>query len=199
MKKRMFDLGIAAPALVLVSPLLALAAIAIRLETRGPLIHRSQRIGRGERPFTLLKLRSMRVDAEACGPGITAGGDDRITRVGRVCRKFKIDELPQLWNVMRGDMSLVGPRPEAQRYVDWYDDRQRTLLAWRPGITSPASATYRNEETVLAELISDGRTLDDAYREIQTIKLDMELDYFPTATVLTDLMWMVRTVTEIVH
>lgn len=199
MSKRIFDIVVASVALVMCSPVLALAAIAILVESRGPMVHRAVRVGRHRVPFTLFKLRSMRLDSANSGPGITVSGDDRITAVGRFCRRFKIDELPQLWNVIRGDMSIVGPRPEDPRYLECYTARQLTMLEWRPGITSPASVSFRDEESVLGELTERGVDLEAAYREVLAIKLDLELEYFPTATVRSDIRWMLRTAAAIVR
>lgn len=196
MIKRSFDTLAASVALVVLSPILVLVAIAIRVESRGPVLHRAVRVGRHRVPFTLLKFRSMRVGSDA-GPAITASGDSRITRSGRVCRKLKLDELPQLWNVIRGDMSLVGPRPEDPRYVLLYSDEQLRLLDWRPGITSPASVTYRDEEGVLADAVARGLSLEEAYREVLNSKLAIELAYFPTATLGSDIRWMLRTIAAI--
>jgi lipopolysaccharide/colanic/teichoic acid biosynthesis glycosyltransferase len=195
--KRVLDVVIATLVLAVASPLLIVVGALIRLTSPGPILHRAIRVGRNERPFTLLKLRSMRVAGD--GPAITAGGDRRITSVGRVIRRTKLDELPQLWNVIRGDMSLVGPRPEDPRYVEWYTPEQRQLLRWRPGITSPASATYRDEERVLAAGVAAGRSLDDANRDVLAEKLRIELAYFPTATVRSDLGWLGRTIVAIVR
>ncbi len=199
MKKRIFDLVVAAVALVVVAPVLLIAAIVIKLDSPGPVLYRSIRVGRKRTTFTLLKLRSMQSESDDQAPEITASGDSRITRAGRLCRKFKLDELPQLWNVVRGDMSLVGPRPENPHYVEWYNDQELRLLDWRPGITSPASVTFRDEEGVLARLIGQGKTLDEAYREVLTTKLAIELTYFPTATLRSDLRWIARTLTAIVN
>ena len=115
--KRMFDVAVGGAFLVGATPVLALASLAIRLESPGPVLFRHTRIGRGGRPFQTLKLRTMVDGADEKGPAITAAGDARVTRVGRILRRSKLDELPQLWNVVRGDMSLVGPRPEVEQYV----------------------------------------------------------------------------------
>ena len=199
MSKRILDVVVATVALALCTPILALAAIAIVIESRGPVLHKAIRVGRNRAPFTLFKLRSMRLDAAQDGPGITVLGDHRVTRVGRFCRRFKIDELPQLWNVIRGDMSIVGPRPEDQRYLDDYTAEQLKLLDWRPGITSPGSVRFRDEEKVLRELTERGVDLDTAYREVLSIKLGLELDYFPIATVRSDIGWVLRTAVAIVR
>jgi lipopolysaccharide/colanic/teichoic acid biosynthesis glycosyltransferase len=196
--KRAVDVVIATALAVVAAPVVAVLALAIRLTSPGPVFHRAIRVGRDGVPFRLLKLRSMRTDGPG-GAALTAGGDDRVTPLGRVIRRAKLDELPQLWNVISGDMSLVGPRPEDPRYVEWYTPEQRRLLAWRPGITSPASVTFRDEEQVLATLMAAGRPLEDAYREVLATKLSIELDYFPHATVVGDLRWMARTVAALLR
>ncbi|MEA2338594.1 MAG: hypothetical protein QOE82_2601, partial [Thermoanaerobaculia bacterium] len=145
--RRLLDVTASAAGLLLFSPLFALLAIAVKVSSPGPVFHRGERVGRNGKLFGLYKFRSMRV-GEA-GPAITRAGDPRITAVGRVLRKTKLDELPQLINVLIGDMSLVGPRPEAPRYVAMYDVEQQRILSVRPGVTSPASLLYRSEEEQL--------------------------------------------------
>jgi lipopolysaccharide/colanic/teichoic acid biosynthesis glycosyltransferase len=159
--------------LVAVAPVLGAAAVAIRATSPGPAIFRQQRVGRHGRPFTLYKLRTMRSDVS--GPQFTADGDARITPVGRVLRKTKIDELPELWNVVRGDLSLVGPRPEVSRYIDLSDPRWRRALAARPGLTHPVTLKLRNEE----ELLSAVQGSSEAYyeRTLVPYKLKGYLDY----------------------
>jgi len=133
---RAVDVGIAATGLALAGPLLAVAAVAVKLEDRGPVLYRQTRVGRDGRDFELLKLRTMVPGAEKLGAGWAVNeGDPRITRVGRVLRRLSLDELPQLWNVVRGEMSIVGPRPTLRYQVDQYDERQRHRLDVRPGIT----------------------------------------------------------------
>ncbi len=146
--KRLLDIAASAAALVLLSPVMALIAVAIWIESGSPLLFSQERIGLRFRPFTLWKFRSMRAGS---GPLITAAGDSRVTRVGWFLRRTKLDELPQFWNVLRGDMSLVGPRPEVRRYVDLYRRQYELILSVRPGITDPATIAYRDEELVLAE------------------------------------------------
>jgi lipopolysaccharide/colanic/teichoic acid biosynthesis glycosyltransferase len=133
---RALDVAVAGTALAATSPVLALAALAVKLEDRGPVLYRQTRVGRGGRDFELLKLRTMVVGAEQLGAGYAVDrGDARITRVGRVLRRLSLDELPQLWNVVRGDMSIVGPRPTLRYQVEQYDERQRRRLDVKPGIT----------------------------------------------------------------
>jgi lipopolysaccharide/colanic/teichoic acid biosynthesis glycosyltransferase len=141
---RAADIAGASVALTLASPLLALAALAIKLEDSGPVLYRQKRVGIGGRDFELLKLRTMVVNAEAIGAGYAVNeGDPRITRVGRLLRRLSLDELPQLWNVVRGDMSLVGPRPTLRYQVERYDERQRRRLDVKPGITGWAQVHGR--------------------------------------------------------
>lgn len=143
--KRALDLAITIPVLLVVSPLLLLVAAAVKLDSRGSIFYRQERIGRLGRPFGLWKFRSMVVGAEAKGAGILVRpADDRITRVGRLIRKFSLDEIPQLFNVVAGDMSIVGPRPGLRYQVELYDDVQRGRLAVRPGVTGWAQVNGRN-------------------------------------------------------
>ena len=183
MAKRLFDLFTSLAGLILLSPVFALIAIVITLDSPGPVFFRGQRVGRDGRLFSLYKFRSMAVDAAQRGPGITAAGDPRITRVGRVLRRTKLDELPQLINVVRGEMSLVGPRPEDPRYVALYTPEQRRVLSVRPGITSMASVKYRHEEAILSQ--SD---LDDVYiNKVMPEKLAIDLAYLDRRTFWRDL------------
>jgi lipopolysaccharide/colanic/teichoic acid biosynthesis glycosyltransferase len=184
------DLLLAALALVVLSPLLGLVALLVRLDSPGPVLHRALRAGRFGRPFRLYKFRSMVANAAALGPGITAAGDARVTRLGNFLRRYKLDELPQLLNVLRGEMSLVGPRPEDPRYVALYTPQQRQVLAARPGITSPASLRYRSEE----QLLLAGADWESLYlNSILPAKLALELDYFSRRTVWSDLSVLART------
>ncbi len=149
--KRAVDLVIAVPGLILASPFIALAAVAVRLDSRGSVFYRGSRVGRDGQQFRIVKLRSMVAGAENAGSAVTSAGDPRITRVGQFLRRTKLDEVPQLWNVIRGDMSLVGPRPEHPDYVKLYTPDQRRVLSVRPGITSATSLAFHDEERILAE------------------------------------------------
>jgi lipopolysaccharide/colanic/teichoic acid biosynthesis glycosyltransferase len=148
--KRSLDIAAALTGLILASPLLLAAALAVKLGSRGPVFFRQERMGRNFRPFRIYKFRTMVPDAPNLGAQITAGADPRITRVGHFLRKSKLDELPQLINVLVGDMSLVGPRPEVPKYVEMFRDDYREILSVRPGITDPASIKYRDESSALA-------------------------------------------------
>ncbi len=146
---RWIEVPLALLGLLATSPFLLIAALAIKLTSPGPVLFRQDRMGRGGEPFRLLKLRSM-VQRPEGGSQVTARGDARITGVGRILRATKVDELPGLWNVVRGEMALVGPRPEVSEYVDLADSRWRAVLAVRPGLTDPVTLALRNEEALLA-------------------------------------------------
>ncbi|RMH15470.1 MAG: sugar transferase, partial [Acidobacteria bacterium] len=149
---------LAGTALLLLAPLLLLLGAAVKVSSPGPVLFRQRRIGRHGRPFTLLKLRTMRAGD---GPQVTAAGDPRVTAIGRLLRRAKLDELPALWNVLAGDLSIVGPRPEVPQYVDLDDPRWRRVLAVRPGLTDPVTLRLRDEERLLASIEGDR---DDFYR-----------------------------------
>jgi lipopolysaccharide/colanic/teichoic acid biosynthesis glycosyltransferase len=168
---RALDVLVAGVGLVVTSPLLAAAALATKLESRGPVVYRQTRVGRDGADFELLKLRTMVVGAEKIGAGFAVDqGDPRITRVGRVLRRTSIDELPQLWNVLRGDMSIIGPRPTLRYQVEQYDDEQRRRLDIRPGLTGWAQVQGR------ASLPwADRIELDVWYVENRSPKLDLEI------------------------
>jgi lipopolysaccharide/colanic/teichoic acid biosynthesis glycosyltransferase len=176
--------------LILLSPLFLLLAVLIKADSAGPVFYRAQRVGKDGKLFRIYKFRSMVDGAAQGGPGITTAGDERITRVGRLLRRIKFDELPQLLNVLRGEMDLVGPRPEDPRYVALYTQEQRRLLAVRPGITSPASLWYRHEEQLL-----EGPDWKEVYVEqVMPHKLQIELDYMERRTLSTDLRVILGTV-----
>ncbi len=189
MGKRAFDLLLSAALLLLLAPLLAGVALWVKLDSPGPVLFRQQRVGRAGVPFTIHKFRSMRVDAG--GLGLTVGEDARITRAGRWLRRLKLDELPQLWDVLRGAMSLVGPRPDLPRYVAQYPAELRELLlSVRPGITDPASLALRNE----AELLAASSDPEREYLErILPAKLQISADYVRRASLWTDLQLVART------
>ncbi len=180
--KRLFDLAIAIPALLLSTPLLAVLWAAVRLESAGPALFRQQRVGRGRELFTLYKLRSMR--HATTGPEVTAGDDPRITLLGRWLRRSRLDELPQLINVIRGEMSLVGPRPEVPSYVACYPPWAMVLFEVRPGLFDLATLHFRDEERSLAGL----EDADRAYREkILPPKLRLACRGLERSTLLFDL------------
>ena len=191
--RRLIDIVISAIGLLFLSPLFLILAILIKVESCGPVFYRARRVGKDGELFDLLKFRSMVAGADKVGPAITASGDGRVTGVGRFIRRTKLDELPQLFNVLRGEMSLVGPRPEDPRYVALYTAEQRRVLTVRPGITSAASLAYRHEEEVLS-----GRNWEAVYRnEIMPAKLAIDLAYIANRTVWTDLELVARTILSV--
>lgn len=194
MLKRGFDIVASAMGLFLLSPLLVIIAAIIRLTSPGPILYRARRVGRYGREFTLYKFRSMVADADKHGPGITAADDPRITLIGKLLRRTKLDELPQLFNVLRGDMSLVGPRPEDPRYVALYTPEQRNVLDVRPGITSLASLRYRDEEALLTDKDWEQQYIE----QVLPTKLAIELEYTENATLWRDIVIILQTLWSIV-
>lgn len=187
--KRVFDLCIAIPGLIFLSPLFLVVALLIKLDDGGPVFFLQERVGYRGRRFRIWKFRTMYVGAEQKG-SLTIGEDPRITRVGRWLRKWKIDELPQLINVVLGEMSLVGPRPEVPKYVALYNEEQLRVLDLVPGITDPASISFRNESDILAT-VSDP---EQVYVErIMPEKIRINLKYAEKATVWTDFIVIWRT------
>jgi lipopolysaccharide/colanic/teichoic acid biosynthesis glycosyltransferase len=186
---RLLDITIAGLALVLALPVCVAVGIAIRLDSPGPVLHRAVRVGLAGRSFTLYKFRTMVDGAAALGPGITAAGDPRVTRVGRFLRRTKLDELPQLWNVLRGDMRLVGPRPEDPRFVALYEPDQLLVLSVSPGITGPSQLAFIDEEHVLAEADAEAVYI----RDILPRKLALDLEYARCHTLRQDLRILAQT------
>lgn len=193
--KRFFDIFASGLGLIVLSPLFLILAIWIKLDSKGPVFYRQIRAGKDNKDFKLFKFRSMRPDSDK-GRLITIGGrDPRVTRSGYYIRKYKLDEFPQLINVFRGEMSLVGPRPEVRRYVDLYDERQLKVLSVRPGITSLASIKYRNENDILAKADDPDRV----YVEIvMPAKLEYDLQYVEKATFWNDIKLIFSTLWAIV-
>lgn len=188
--KRLFDLAFTIPGLILLSPLFGLVAIAVKLGDGGPVFFRQQRVGRGGVLFSVFKFRSMCVDAEKHGPLITIGNDPRITPVGCILRRSKLDELPQLINVLLGEMSLVGPRPKVKQYTDRFPEDQRAVLELMPGITDPASLEYRDEQRYLAQF----KNPEEVYVELAIPhKLQINLEYARKANICTDFVVILRT------
>jgi lipopolysaccharide/colanic/teichoic acid biosynthesis glycosyltransferase len=192
MAKRAFDVAATSVALLLLALPLLLLGVAVRLDSPGPALFRQERVGRHGRRFRIWKLRTM--VHESRGSAVTTAGDARVTRLGRILRRYKLDELPQLVNVWLGDMSLVGPRPEVPRYVAAYTDEQRRVLSVRPGITDPASLRFRDEERVLARFADPER----AYAEVVLpLKLDLACEYVQHHSFVGDLRLILETLTVI--
>jgi FlaA1/EpsC-like NDP-sugar epimerase/lipopolysaccharide/colanic/teichoic acid biosynthesis glycosyltransferase len=194
--KRAFDLVAAVLGLLLLWPVFLVFAAFIKSEDGGPVLFRQQRVGRELKVFNILKFRTMCVDAADKGPAITLRDDGRVTRIGRFLRRTKLDELPQLWNVLRGEMSLVGPRPEVPRYVDLFRAEYTEILRLRPGITDPASIRFRNEN----DLLDDSEDAERAYIEqILPEKLRLSRNYMRNASVAWDLRLVVTTLLSLFY
>lgn len=190
--KRVLDFTVAAFGLALCAPLFLLIALLIRLDSPGSVFFAHERVGRHGRKFKVLKFRTMVKDAPRLGGAITAGGDPRITRVGKVLRQTKLDELPQLWNVLKGEMSLVGPRPEVEKYVQLWDPALREIvLSVRPGITGLTQIRYRHEEHLLASQPDP----EKYYREVLLpLKLESDAEYVARRSLRLDLWILGRTI-----
>jgi len=196
MLKRIFDLFFTILGIILVSPVLLVCVLLVRLDSAGPVFFRQKRVGLNGKIFEILKFRTMTVNAEAQGPKITVSNDARITRSGAFLRKYKLDELPQLINVLKGDMSLVGPRPEVPEYVAyWPDDSRELILSVCPGITDFASIEFRNENEMLAYAEDPNRTYIE---EILPIKLKYYKKYVHERTLWLDIMLIFRTIKIII-
>ena len=191
MTKRIFDLLVSGLGLLILWPVFLAVAALIKITDGGPVFYRQERVGRYGRPFRIWKFRSMRVGADRLGPSITSRGDPRITSIGRILRATKLDELPQLLNVFLGEMSMVGPRPEVQKYVDLYDDVQRKILEYRPGITDLASIEFRGEEVLLAAALDrEGFYIEYCMPR----KLRLNMIYVERSSVCLDVLIIMRTI-----
>jgi lipopolysaccharide/colanic/teichoic acid biosynthesis glycosyltransferase len=192
--KRLFDVLASALGLLLLSPVLLIAALLVKLDSRGPVFFKQERVGRNFHPFLIYKFRTMVEDAPKMGAAITAGADPRITRVGHVLRRTKIDELPQLINVLKGEMSLVGPRPEVPRYVTMFRQDYEKILKVRPGITDLASLKYRDEAAVLAAAIDPEK---EYVARVLPEKIELAKEYIHDTSFLFDLKLILRTLMRI--
>jgi len=187
--KRVFDVAVAALLLALFSPVVAAVSVLVRRDG-GPAFYKARRTGRGGKPFQMYKFRTMVVNADQIGGPSTAGDDPRITSIGHRIRRYKLDEIVQLINVVKGDMSLVGPRPEVPHYTDMFTPQEREILSVRPGITDWASIKYRNE----AEILSGAADTEQAYMDkIRPGKLELQLEYVRRQSFLVDMRILVQT------
>jgi lipopolysaccharide/colanic/teichoic acid biosynthesis glycosyltransferase len=191
--KRLFDLTCALVVVALASPIMITLALAVKASSRGPFLFRQNRVGKNGAEFPVFKFRTMHSsDGNNSGPLITRSGDQRVTSVGKWLRKWKLDELPQFLNVLRGEMSLVGPRPDMREYMETLTGNDRNILYFRPGITSPASLRFRNEEQALAGVPAED--MEQFYvSNLLPQKIRTDLEYAQRATFLTDCRILLRT------
>jgi len=193
--KRTLDIAIALIGIVLTSPVLCLLAVIIKTNSTGPAVYAGERVGKDGKPFKLYKFRTMVVDADTIG-GPSAGDDDpRITRVGRILRKYKLDEFPQLANVLKGDMSFIGPRPEVQQEVELFTGEEKAILSIRPGITDYASIKFNNE----GEILAGSEDPHQAYlQKIRPEKMRLGLEYVKNRSLWVDTKIMAKTITTLI-
>ncbi len=195
MIKRSFDIAVAAIGLIVLSPLMVILAVMIKCDSQGPVLFKQRRIGKNFRVFLIYKFRTMKENSELSGPLITIGEDPRITRVGRFLRRAKLDEVPQLINVLKGEMSLVGPRPELPRFVELFQREYAEILTVRPGITDLASLKYRDE----AALLDQAQNPEEEYlKQILPDKIRLAKDYLQRASFFFDLSLIVRTIIKLI-
>jgi len=194
MLKRSFDIFFSFCGLIILSPLFLIIFVLVKTESKGPAIYKQTRVGKNGKDFSVLKFRSMKQDSESKGLLTVGGKDPRITKTGYFIRKYKLDELPQLINVLKGDMSFVGPRPEVRKYVSLYDESQKKVLYVNPGITDVASIKYRNENELL-EGSDDPETF--YIKEIMPVKLKMNLEYINDRSFFKDIKVILNTLKTI--
>lgn len=190
--KRLFDIVVSALMLVILSPILLVTAAAVKLDSKGPVFYRQVRVGRYGKDFRIFKFRTMVQDADKKGLAITVGEDPRITRVGHMIRKCRLDEIAQLLNVLGGTMSFVGPRPEVPKYVDVYEDAYMATLLVRPGVTAPSSIHFRDEDEILAASPDDPEVT--YVKKILPTKMALNLEYLDSISVWRDIKIMFQTV-----
>lgn len=189
--KRTFDIVMSLIGIIILSPIFIIVSILIKIDSPGKILFLQKRVGKNEKEFNIYKFRTMVSDAEKLGKQITVGEDSRITRIGAVLRKFKIDELPQLFNVLNGDMSLVGPRPEVPKYVALYTPEQKKVLSIRPGITDMASLRYRDENDILGKVDNP----EEYYiNVIMQDKLKLNLEYIEKSNIIFDISLILKTI-----
>ncbi len=194
--KRLFDIVVALFFIILLLPFMLIMAMAVAVDSRGGIFYRQLRVGKNNKDFYLLKFRTMQVNADRKGLLTVGSRDPRVTRVGYYLRKYKLDELPQLFNVLAGQMSMVGPRPEVRKYVDLYNEEQRKILFVKPGITDYASIEYFNESDLLAKSSNP----EDTYiREIMPAKLEINKKYIADQSLLVDLSILFKTALRILR
>ena len=195
MVKRLFDIIFSLIGLVFLAPFLILITIIIKADSKGPVFYIQKRVGKGNKDFRLFKFRSMRIDSDISGLLTVGNKDPRITSSGYYLRKYKLDEIPQLYNVLKGEMSFVGPRPEVRKYVELYNEYQMKVLEVKPGITDLASIKYRNENEILA----DSDDPEGLYtNEIMPDKIEINLEYISDRSLLKDIRIIIKTLKAVI-
>lgn len=189
--KRLFDFLASFIGIIILSPILIIVAIAIKVDSKGEVMFLQKRVGKDGKPFNIYKFRTMVTDAEKLGKQITVGKDNRITKVGGFLRKYKLDELPQLFNVFKGEMSLVGPRPEVPAYVKLYNEVERKVLSVKPGITDFASIEYKDENEILGKVDNP----EEYYiNVIMKHKLELNIQYISNNNIFLDIKIIIKTI-----
>ena len=196
--KRLFDIIFSAILLIVLSPILIIHAIAIKIDSKGPIFYRQERITQYGKIFKIFKFRTMIFNADKIGALVTTKNDSRITRVGNIIRKCRLDEIPQLINILVGDMTFVGTRPEVKKYVERYTDEMKATLLMPAGVTSIASIKYKNEDEIIGKYIEQGEDIDDIYvNRVLPEKMKYNVDYVKKFTIFQDILICVQTVNEV--
>ncbi len=197
--KRIFDFIVSVVMLVILSPILLILAVLIKIDSKGPVFYRQERVTMGNKTFRIFKFRTMVQNADKIGSLVTVGQDPRITRVGRKIRKCRLDELPQLLNIAAGQMSFVGARPEVRKYVDGYTEEMMATLLLPAGVTSLASITFKDEDEIMEEHTAKGESADDAYmRHVLPEKMKYNLEYLKSFSFFGDIKLMFKTVISVI-
>ena len=198
--KRAMDVAAGAVLTVILSPVMLILAAAIKIDSRGPVFFRQERITQYGRSYRIFKFRTMVADADKKGPAVTTSGDSRITRMGRLLRKCRLDELPQLFNVLAGDMSFVGTRPEVKKYVEAYTEEMWATLLLPAGITSRTSIAYKDEDEVMEKYLKERGTVDEVYiRHVLPEKMRYNLEYLKNFSIAGDIKVMIDTVFAVIR
>lgn len=196
--KRLFDIIFSTILLIVLSPILIILAIAIKIDSKGPIFYRQERITQYGKIFKIFKFRTMIFNADKIGALVTTKNDSRITRVGNIIRKCRLDEIPQLINILVGDMTFVGTRPEVKKYVERYTDEMKATLLMPAGVTSIASIKYKNEDEIIGKYIEQGEDIDDIYvNRVLPEKMKYNVDYVKKFTIFQDIIICVQTVNEV--